>query len=118
MVAYIWLCHACGGSNPAGSDKCAACGCDAVASRAGLERDLVTLKARNAAVDLAPMATGLQLLFGLGATIALIVGGLLVFFSEETPTGFVVAFGGYLLAKLAGRLGKPNPADVPSDAQI
>lgn len=117
MVGYVWTCHACGGSNPAGSDKCAACGCDAVASRAGLERNFDTLKQRNAAVALAPMATGLQLLFGLSATMALIVGGLLVFFSDETLLGFILAFVGYLLAKVTGRLGKRKQSDTSSDAQ-
>lgn len=112
MVSYIWTCHACGSSNPAGSDQCAACGCDAVASRAGLESNLSALKERNAAVALAPQATGLQLLVGVTATIVLIVGGLLVFFSEQTLMGFVVAFIGYLLAKLAGRLGRRAESDV------
>lgn len=75
------------------------------------------LKERNASVALAPMATGPQLLFGLSATAALIVGGLLVFFSDATLMGFVTAFIGYLLAKVAGRMGKREQSDTPSDAQ-
>jgi len=37
MPLYVWVCHSCHASNPAGFEACGACGCPAVASVADIE---------------------------------------------------------------------------------
>lgn len=37
MPHYVWVCHSCHATNPAGSEICGACGCPAIASAADIE---------------------------------------------------------------------------------
>jgi hypothetical protein len=82
-----------------------------------LEHVLPELKKRNGAATLAPMVSDLQLLCGLGAAVAYLVGGLMVVFSDATLMGLAVAFVGYLLVSLSRYLGKRALLNTPSDAQ-
>ena len=103
MVAYAWTCHACGGSNPAGSQRCAACDCPAQASRVSLERDLPRLAARNPQARLEFQMHPLAL-FGHMFSWALSCAGLLVWWVASAAMASYAGLGLVVLDWLLRRL--------------